>query len=142
MSPKRYGQLAAVLFAAEAIFAIVHLALGAKYPHFTHSNNVVIDLLLAIVWTAAAVASLMPQTWPAPFVMMCGAALSAMQGFMFTVSTNDVGPVGVGLPFFAAAAVQFYCTFHAAPPLTPVVPQPASARHRWRAWALRLRHTH
>ncbi len=141
MSPKVYARTAAVLFAAEAVFAIVHLAFGADYPHFVHALNVVTDLVLAVVWGAAAVASLTPQTWPAPFLMITGAGASATQGFMYTVSTNDVGPMGVGLPFLAAALVQVYCTFHAAPPLTPVVPQAAPARRRW-AWRLRLRHSH
>jgi hypothetical protein len=122
MSPKRYAQAAAVLFAAEAVFAILHLALGGRYPTFTHASSIVIDVVLALVWIAAAVASLTPQTWPAPFLMMFGASVSAMHGFVYTVSTNDSGPLGVGLPFLAAAAVQFYCTFKAAPPLTPVMP--------------------
>jgi hypothetical protein len=133
--------VAAVLFAAEAVFAIVHLALGAHYPHFTHVHNVVIDALLAALWSTAAVASLTPLTWPAPFLMLCGAAVSAVHGFMYTLGTNDHGPTGVGLPFFAAAAVQFFCTFQAAPPLSPVVPAPASPPRRWLARALRLRHT-
>jgi hypothetical protein len=144
MSPKRYARLAAVLFAAQAVFAVVHLALGAHYPHFTHVQNVVIDILLATVWSVSAVASLTPLTWPAPFLMMCGAAVSVAHGFMYTLATNDYGPMGVGLPFFVLAAVQFFCVFHAAPPLmlTPVVPEPAPEPRRRPAWALRLRHTH
>jgi hypothetical protein len=142
MSPKHYALLAFVLFAAEAVFAIVHLALGAHYPHFVHVNNVLTDVVLIVVWSAAAVASLTPQTWPAPFLMLCGAALSAVQGFMYTVSTNDVGPTGAGLPFFAAALVQFFCTFKAAPPLTPVAPEPEPEPRRLPAWLLRWRHTH
>jgi len=146
MSPKRYAQAACVLFAGEALFAAVHLALGANYtPHYTHATGVVIDLVLAVVWITAAVASLTPLTWPAPFLMICGAAATALQGFIFTLATNPTfGPLGAGIPFFVAAPVQFYCTFKAAPPLTPVVPQPASPPRRLTAWAsaLRLRHTH
>jgi hypothetical protein len=142
--PKHYARLAAVLFAAEAVFAVVHLALGAHYHHFTRGHNVVIDILLALTWSAAAVASLTPQTWPAPAVMMWGAAVSAVNGFMLTLATNDVGPTGVGLPFFALAAVQFFCIFHAAPPLqlTPVVSEPVFEPRRLPAWVLRLRPTH
>jgi hypothetical protein len=122
LSPKRYALLASVLFAAQAIFAIVHLAVGARYPSFTHAYSVVTDVVLAVSWATAAVASLRPLTWPAPFLMMWGAAVSAMWGFLYTVATNDTGPMGIGLPFLAAAGVTVYCLFRAAPPLTPVVP--------------------
>jgi hypothetical protein len=135
--------VAAVLFAAEAIFAVVHLALGAHYPHFTHVHNVVIDVLLTLAWATAAVASLSPLTWPAPVLMMWGAAVTAVNGFMVTLATNDVGPMGVGIPFFALAPVQFFCIFKAAPPLTPVVPEPeAPPSRRMPAWVLRLGPTH
>ena len=120
----------------------MHLGLGAYYARFTHAHNVVIDVLLALTWSVAAVASLTPLTWPAPALMMWGAAVSAVNGFMLTLATNDVGPMGVGIPFFALAAVQFFCTFHAAPPLTPVVEEPESPPRRMPAWVLRLRHTH
>ncbi len=144
MRPKHYARVAAVLFAAEAVFAVVHLALGAHYGHFTRGHNVTIDVLLFLAWSAAAVASLTPKTWPAPAVMMWGAAVSAIHFFNYTIATNDVGPMGVGLPFLAAAGVQFFCIFHAAPPLelTPVVPEPAPEPRRLPAWALRLRPTH
>jgi hypothetical protein len=121
VSPKRYALVAGVLFAAQAIFAIVHLAVGGRYPSFTHAYSVVTDVVLAVAWATAAVASLTPLTWPAPFLMMCGAAVSAMWGFVYTVATNDSGPLGVGLPFLVAAGVEFYCIFRAAPPLTPAV---------------------
>jgi hypothetical protein len=143
VSPKRYALVACALFAAQAIFAVVHLALGAKYASFTHAYSVVTDVLLAVAWATAAVASLMPLTWPAPFLMMCGASVSAMWGFVYTAATNDHGPTVVGLPFLAAAGLAFYCTFRAAPPLTPVVPKPAAPRSRRAvAWLPRLRHTH
>ncbi|HTQ41750.1 MAG TPA: hypothetical protein VMI75_03265 [Polyangiaceae bacterium] len=144
MRPMHYARVATALFAAEAIFAIVHLALGAHYHHFTRGHNVTIDILLFLSWSTAAVASLKPQTWPAPVLMMWGAAVSAVHCFMFTLATNDVGPTGVGLPFIAAAAVQFFCIFHAVPPLelTPVVPEPEPERRRLPAWVLRLRPTH
>jgi hypothetical protein len=143
VSPKRYALVASLLFAAQAIFAVVHLALGAKYPSFTHASSVVTNVVLAVAWATAAVASLTPLTWPAPFLMMCGASISAMWGFVYTVATNDYGPTGAGLPFLAAAGVEFYCIFRAAPPLTPVVPKPSASRP-WRAavWMHRLRHTH
>lgn len=117
MNPKRYALVAAVLFAAQAIFAVVHLAVGATYPSFTHGYSVVTDVVLAATWAAAAVASLAPLTWPAPFLMMWGASVSMMWGFIYTVATS---PTGLGLPFLAAAGVSFYCIFRAAPPLTPV----------------------
>jgi hypothetical protein len=143
VNPRRYALVASALFAAQAIFAIVHLAMGASYPSFTHAYSVVTDVVLAVSWATAAVASLTPLTWPAPFLMMWGAAVSAMWGFLYTVATNDVGPTGVGLPFLAAAGVQFYCIFRAAPPLTPVELQPSASRpRRWLAWMPRLRHTH
>jgi hypothetical protein len=142
--PKHYARVAAVLFAAEAVFAVVHLALGAHYAHFTRGHNVVIDILLTLTWTTAAVASLTPRTWPAPALMMWGAAVSGIHFFNYTIATNDVGPMGVGIPFLAAAGVQFFCIFHAAPPLelTPVVPEPQPQPRRLPAWVLRLRPTH
>jgi hypothetical protein len=124
VSPNRYTLVASVLFAAQAIFAVAHLAVGATYPHFTHAYSVVTDVVLAAAWATSAVASLMPLTWPAPFLAICGASISAMWGFLYTVATNDFGPMGVGPPFLAAAGVEFYCIFRAAPPLTPVVPKP------------------
>ena len=144
MRPMQYARVATVLFVAEALFAVVHLALGAHYGHFTRGHNVVIDVLLALTWTTAAVASLTPRAWPAPALMMWGAAVSAIHFFNYTIATNDVGPMGVGLPFLAAAGVQFFCIFHAAPPLelTPVVPEPAREPRRGPAWVLRLRPTH
>jgi hypothetical protein len=143
VNPKRYALVASVLFGAQAIFAVVHLAVGAKYPSFTHAYSVVTDVVLAVSWATAAVASLAPLTWPAPFLMMWGAAVSAMWGFVYTVATNDVGPTGIGVPFLAAAGVQLYCIFRAAPPLTPVEPKPSAPRpRRAMAWMPRLRHTH
>ena len=126
MSPKRYALVAGVLFAAQAIFAVVHLAVGGRYPPFTHAYSVVTDVVLAVVWATAAVASLTPLTWPAPFLMMCGASVSAMWGFVYTVAANDYSPTGIGLPFLAAAGVEFFCIFRAAPPLTPIVPTPSA----------------
>jgi hypothetical protein len=75
--------------------------------------------------------------------MMCGASVSLMWGFVYTVATNDSGLTGVGLPFLAAAGMELYCLFRAAPPLTPIVPTPSPSRP-WRAlaWLPRLRHTH
>jgi hypothetical protein len=144
VSPKSYGLIAAVLFAAQAIFALVHLAMGGVYPSFTHVYSVVTDFVLAISWATAAVASLAPQNWPAPFLMMCGAAVSVMWGFVYTVATNDHEPSFVGVPFWAAAAVAFFCIYRAVPPLTPAEPKPAPSRRPWRAmaWVQRLRHAH
>jgi hypothetical protein len=145
VSPKRYAQVAGVLFAAQAVFAVIHLALGANYtPHFTHPFSVATDVVLAVASAAAAVASLTPLTWPAAFVMICGASVSAMQFFIYTLATNPAfGPKGVGVPFLAAAGVQFFCIVRAAPPLTPVVAARAPSRPPRRvAWVPRLRHTH
>jgi hypothetical protein len=141
MRPARYAYVAGVLFAAEAAFAIVHRLAGGRYPGFTHTHDVVIDLGLAVIWSAAAVACLIHRSWPAFVVAFVGSAVSVIHGVMFSVALTHRGPYGVGIPFLIAATVQFYCAVHDAPAFLEGE-QPSTAEPRRRFAFLRPRQVH
>jgi hypothetical protein len=142
VKPARHAQLIALLFAAEAAFAIVHRAVGGEYRGFTHTHNVVIDVSLAVVWIGSALAALLHRGWPALFLTLVGASVSIVHGFMLSVALTDRGPYGVGVPFLLAAAVQLYLIVHAAPAFLEERAARAPARRVRPAWLLRLRHSH
>jgi hypothetical protein len=138
----------ALTFAAEATFAVVHLATGARYFGFTHLHNVVIDVSLATIWTASALAALFHRSWAGFFTILVGASVSIVHGVMYSIALTQRGPFGVTVPFLLGAAVQFYLAVHAAPvflqppvPRAEAAPAPAWGRRR-PAWLLRLRQSH
>lgn len=141
MRPVRYAYVAGVLFAAEAAFAIVHRLAGGRYAGFSHIHDVVIDLGLAVIWSAAALACLIHRSWPAFVIAFVGSAVSVIHGVLFSIATTDHGPFGVGIPFLVAAAVQFYCAVHDAPAFL-AAEEPSTAEPRRRFAFLRPRQAH
>jgi hypothetical protein len=119
MTPSSYARAAAVLFAVEAIFPIAHRLAGAEYRGLTHTFTVVVDVGIAIVWIAAAIAGFLQRSSFGLSVMFVGAAVSLIHGFNFSVATSSVGPYGVGIPFVLVAAVQTYLTVLGAPAFRP-----------------------
>jgi hypothetical protein len=118
MSPLGHARAAAGLFAAEAIFPVAHRLTGGAYHGFSHGHDVVIDTGLTIVWLTAAVVGFLGRPRNGPGILLAGAAVSIIHGFMFSVATCDVGPRGAGLPFLLAAALQSYFIAHSFPAFT------------------------
>jgi hypothetical protein len=146
MKPATYAKLAALLFAAQAIFAVVHRLVGGEYRGFTHVHNVVIDILLAVIWTAATVTALMRRPPKAGVLLVLGAIASLMHGLMFNLTSADEGPRGAGIPFLLAAIVESLFIVRAAPAFQVVGRETPEARreeprHR-HFFPLRPRHTH
>jgi hypothetical protein len=54
MSPSACARIASALFAAEALFAVIHRAVGGQYHGFTLTYSAVVDWLLLVAWTTAA----------------------------------------------------------------------------------------
>jgi hypothetical protein len=128
MKPETYGRVAGALFAAEAVFPIVHRALGGRYAGYTHGFDVVIDAGLAVVWCASAVAGFVqrpPQTF---FVMFTGALVTFVHFVMYSNSTGYHGPYAVSLPWLALFPVQMFCVVRAAPAFFAPRAEPASER--------------
>ena len=84
MKPAVYGRLAALLFAAQAVFPIVHRAVGGEYWGFMHAHNVVIDAGLAFIWSVSAIAGLIQRPPNAFFVM-----LFVVSAFLFRRATQE-----------------------------------------------------
>jgi hypothetical protein len=124
MSPSTCARVAAALFAAQAIFAIVHRATGSGYRGLTHGSSVVVDLGLTVIWLAAAVAGLVRRSGLALVMMCVGAMVSLIHGINFSVSTSSHGPYGVGIPFVFAAIAETYLIARAIPALRPVAVGP------------------
>jgi hypothetical protein len=107
--------VAAATFAVEALFPIIHRAVGAGYAGFTHVHDVVVDLLLAMAWLASAVAGLLQRPPRAFFVMLWGTAVTFIHFIMYSVSTGDHGPYGVSLPWLALFPIQAVLVVRSAP---------------------------
>lgn len=107
--------MAALLFAVQTLFPIVHRAVGARYMGFTHLYTVAIDIGLALIWGASAIAGLIQRPRHAFFVMLAGTAVTFIHFLMFSVITGAHGPRGASLPWLVAFAVQAYWTVRAAP---------------------------
>jgi hypothetical protein len=127
MSPSTSARIASALFAAEAMFAVVHLLVGGGYRGVVHSFGVLVDCGLAAIWIAATVAGLVQRSGLALATMWVGAAVSLTHGFLFSVATSSVGPYGVGLPFVFAAVAQAYLIAQAAPAFRHVRAEPREA---------------
>jgi hypothetical protein len=143
MQPARYARVAAAIFAAEAVFAVIHLAVGGTYRGSTRAFSVVTDAWIGVLWGASAIAGFVQRPWQGHFVMFFGMLASIWHGVMISVLLSGRGPYGVGITFLAAGAVQAYCLWHAAPAFYEPRPQaaPPAERHPLLA-RLRLRHTH
>jgi hypothetical protein len=139
LRPKHYAWIAAGLFAAEMVFAIVHRATGARYPGFSRVHDIVIDLGLTASWGAAVVACLVRAGWPAMCLALWGGLVSVIHGFNYSIALTDTGPHGASVPFLIAAGVQFYCVTQMGPAFFE---EREHAPRRHFAWLARLRHAH
>jgi hypothetical protein len=136
MKPQHAADVAALVFLAEAAFALIHRLSGFEYWGFTHLHNVVIDLGLAAIWLASAAAVTIRRSFPLFFVAMVGAAVSLIHGLMFSIAARGTG---FGVPFLAAAVLLGYLLKHSVPAWDTEIAAPAEApRRRW--WPLRPRH--
>jgi hypothetical protein len=102
MRPRRYAQLAAVIFLAQAMFAVVHRISGGEYGHFIHVQNVLVDLSLAVLWLGGAAGCLVRRSMVAFFAVLLAALASYMHGIMFSVAAPGTG---YGVPFLVASAL-------------------------------------
>jgi hypothetical protein len=109
VKPTTSARIAAGLFLAQALFPVLHRALGGRYWGFTHTHDVVIDTGLALTWGGAAVASILHRGWPGFLLMLAGALASLVHGLMYSLVTGIHGPVGVGIPFLVAAGIEIWC---------------------------------
>ena len=101
MKPRHYAEIASLIFAGEATFAIVHRLMGAEYAGYVHGFNVATDVGLAVLWLAAATAAMLHRGSPA-FVLVAFAALTSFtHGMIFTIASAR----GLGLPLVVAAVV-------------------------------------
>jgi hypothetical protein len=100
MRPQLASTAAALVFVALAAFAIVHRAVGGNYWGVTPAGNVVVDVMLAVVWLAAAAAAVLRRGFPLYFLAMSGAAVALIHGLMFSVVSRGTG---AGVPFLVAA---------------------------------------
>jgi hypothetical protein len=126
VKPFTFGRLAAATFAAEALFPIIHRAVGARYHGFTHIHDVVVDFGLAAVWLASALAGALGRPPRAFFVMLAGASLSFIHFIMFSISLSNHGPRGASLPWLVLFPIQMYLVVRSAPMFFE---QPATSTH-------------
>jgi len=115
MRPAVHARAAAVTFAAETAFAVVHLAAGGDYTGFSHASAVVIDVLLILVWGASAVAGFTLRPWQGAFVMLLGFFTTVMFGAVFATILGVIGLGPLSLPFLLVAPLQAVWVWHGAP---------------------------
>jgi hypothetical protein len=102
VKPQHYAEVASLILAAEATFAITHRLMGGEYRGYVHEFNVVIDVGLAALWLAAATAAMLHRSSSRAFVLVALATLvSFLHGMMFSIASAR----GLGLPFVVAAVV-------------------------------------
>ena len=58
MKPKHYAELVSLLFAAQAVFVIIHRLTNAEYPGYVHAFGAAVDEGHALLWLAAATAAM------------------------------------------------------------------------------------
>jgi hypothetical protein len=102
MTPRRYGDLAVVVLAAGAAYAVVHRLVGGSFWRFTPGFNVAFDVIVAVLCIAAAVAASLRRSFFGLFVAMNGAATLLMVGFVLSVVAYGTG---LGVPFMAAGVL-------------------------------------
>jgi hypothetical protein len=132
VKPATFGRLAAGSFAAEALFPIIHRAVGGRYFGFSHVHDVAVDLGLAVTWIASAVAGFVQRPPNAFFVMLSGTAVTLIHFVMFSVATGDHGPYGVSLPWLALFPLQAYFVVRSAPAFFERAAEPAAEPERAR----------
>jgi hypothetical protein len=135
MTPRRYGDIAALLLVAAAAYAVVHLLVGARFWQFSPWFNVAFDLVFAIACIAAAVAIEMRRTFLGLFVAMGGAATLLMVGLTYSVISHGTG---LGVPFMAAAVAVAFALKRTTPAWDEATDE-AHAEHAHPFW-LRRRH--
>jgi hypothetical protein len=123
---EHYADLAAVIFALQGIFAVLHRVLGGEYKGFSHGYNVVIDLGLAVLWFGGTIACLRRRSNLAWTVATLASLASLIQGVMFSVSSAR----GYGLPFMLAFFVTALCLARSLP-LWRVETVSAERYHLW-----------
>jgi hypothetical protein len=144
MSPAGYARTAAGLFAAEAVFPIVHRLTGSEYNGFTHVHNVTIDFGLTVIWLSAAVIGFLLKPRNGLAILLAGASVSLIHGVLFSIASSDKGPVGAGVPFLVVGGLQLFLIAHAFPAFTEearAARDEARARepHAWQLGHLRWR---
>lgn len=102
MEAKRYAEVAAALFLAQAAFAIVHRISGAEYRHFVHLQNVIIDVGLATIWIAGAIACFTRRSKAAFLAVIAAVLVTFMHGIMFSLAAPGKG---YGVPFLVSSAL-------------------------------------
>jgi hypothetical protein len=112
MKPTHYGQIAAVIFAAEAAFAVTHRIVGGEYGRFTHTFNVSVDLVLAAIWLTAAVAVTVRRTFAAFLAVLIGGLATHIHGILFSVASPGTG---AGVPFLLASCILPLLAVRSAP---------------------------
>lgn len=115
-----YAVLGALIFFAEATYAVAHLATGSRYPGFVYDpHDITIDILLTLIWTGAGVAMLGRRLWMASLAF-AGWAASVLHGVLYSVTI----PLA-GVPFLLAGVVTGVCIFKSFRPLvrTPGPPR-------------------
>jgi hypothetical protein len=133
LKPQHAADIAALVFLAEAAFAVIHRLSGGEYWGFTHLHNVVIDLGLAAIWLSAAAAVTIRHSFPVFFVAIVGGAVSLIHGLMFSVASRGTG---FGVPFIVAAVLLGFLLTHSVPAwdTTTAAPAEAHRRRRWHFW--------
>jgi hypothetical protein len=102
MKPQHYAEVGALIFAAEATFAVVHRLTGGEYAGFVHLHNVIVDVGLATIWLIAATAMMVRRTFPLLFAVVLGAFASLVHGVQFSIASPGMW---FGFPFMLAAGV-------------------------------------
>jgi hypothetical protein len=138
-----HARAAAVTFAVEAGYAIVHCAVGGHYTGFTLATSIVIDVLLAIVWGASAVTGFALRPWQGAFVMLLGFFSTVMFAAVFTTVMGVIGLGPLGIPFLLLTPFQAVWVWHGAPAFFEhrEEREEVATRRPRLAW-LHLRHAH
>ncbi len=140
--PSTYALYAAALFALQALFPIVHRLAGGQYHGYTHAFSAVVDVVLAALWIAAAVAGVVRRSGLALAVMCVAAAATHVHGFLLSVSTSSHGPYGVGIPFLVASGLEAFFLAQATPAFRREAADEPSALDRLRGALHRRAHAH
>jgi hypothetical protein len=100
MRPQRYAELASLMFAGEATFAIVHRVTERVYSGYVPAFSFAIDDADAVLWVAAATAAMLHRPRPWAFVLV---ALAAVASLVYGVTFSIASKRGLGVPFMVAA---------------------------------------